>query len=78
MLDCAASVQCTCDQPLQGANVSARETPASGQGVHFFAPIWPQLPVAAHLNLPPQGPPLDPLVALAGRHTYLTTLRLRI
>ena len=38
VLDCAASLQCACDQPLQSANVSARETPPSGQSVHFLAP----------------------------------------
>jgi hypothetical protein len=78
LLDCAASLHCACDQPVQPANVSARAMPPSGQGVHWLAPAWPELSVAAHLKPPPQGPPLASPVTLTGRHTYLSTLRLRI
>jgi len=75
--DCAAAIQCAYDQPEQTARASAPET-RSGHGIHFLAPVWPEPPVAAHQKPPPQGPPVVPLAALTGRHTYLATLRLRI
>jgi hypothetical protein len=74
--DCAAVIHCACDQPEQTARASAPER--SGDGIHLLAPVSPEPPVAAHQKPPPQGPPVIPLAALTGRHTYLATLRLRI
>ena len=76
LFDCAATPQVAYGQAAQATRTVALN---SGQGIHLLAPVWPESRVAAHLRPPPQGPPpITPLTALVGRHTYLATLRLRI
>jgi hypothetical protein len=69
--------QCLLSASVQAALVAAPRLLQSLQAGPLLSVGWSRPLVRAHEIPPPQGPP-EELAAAIGRHTYLSTLRLRI